>query len=437
MAESTRRSARFSVRSKLLGQLLLENGDIKAEDIAQAISTQEEVGGMVGKILREQKSCDELAIGQALQKQVQVTDIRCEDVMVDPGMATLVPRDICETEKLCPFERLGGLLCVVMANPLNRKAITKIEYQSNLKVKSFKSPWLKIYELINRTYGETVPEAGDTGEQLAVEGAPVEPETGIALPIDQPADAGLDLALAENYPAAAASAPRTPVQARRPERKPEAPSARAVVKGMESLDEGHAEVIETNARGLTKRPAKPQKPAPLWPKAAEKKAKVNVDLDKLDLSSGEMIKDAEEGMVELYESAPVNKPLARHAGKIVALKMMRDSYFYMGGRAPAERTEEFLNLLESLPAAEVVAQSIGEYESDTAPSAEAAGAVTPPQHGGALELRQAPSMPMAAVPLEEAEFQKAAAQLVEDPVGEWDWQTAAPGPLPVLQYDEN
>jgi hypothetical protein len=44
---------------------------------------------------------------------------------------------------------------------------------------------------------------------------------------------------------------------------------------------------------------------------------------------------------------------------------------------------------------------------------------------------------MAAVPMAELEFQRHISKLGEDPVGEWDWQFFAPGPVAVQEYEEN
>jgi len=150
------------MRSKQLGQLLLENGDVQAEQVASALKQQESQGGLIGQILQEMGACTGQAVAASLLKQVQVTDIKCEELAVSPEVAELVPRETCESERLCPFERLGNLLCLVMANPLNRKAITAIEEKTRLKVKSFKSIWAPINELIQRTYAaaEEAPAEG-------------------------------------------------------------------------------------------------------------------------------------------------------------------------------------------------------------------------------------------------------------------------------------
>lgn len=462
MADATRRSTRFSMRSKQLGQLLLENNDVQAEQVAKALKIQEQQGGMIGVIMREQGFCDENAIAAALLKQVQVTDVRCEELAVAPDVAQLVTREMCETEKLCPFERLGNLLCVVMGNPLNRRAITQIEEATHLKVKSFKSVWPKINELIQRTYSEenlaaagmegvneadaTIAEINlnqDGGEGAVLSDAPAGLEDA-APPLQlENAEAPIELSPEEPGAAAAAVAPAVKAPAARRQPQPAAPTE-PKIHGIDNLNEDAAVVIETNRRGLTKRTARaddePVKPRP------EKRAKVNVDLDALDLSKGEVVRhadDAPEGMEEIEYTPFDNKPLQRHAGEIVALTMVPDGHFYSDGKAPGRnRSDELVQLIETLPVAEVVAQSIGEYEAKQAEAKKAAAkpvekpVLKPSVASRPLELQPAPADVLTAVLISENDFKRLTNHMAEDPIGEWDWHFAAQGPVPVLTYEE-
>jgi len=503
MADSSRRSTRFSARSKLLCQLLLENGDVRAEQIAQALKLQEQQGGPVGQILQDLDACSAQAIAAALLKQVQVTDIRCEELQVRPEVAELVPRELCEAERLCPFERLGGLLCLVMGNPLNRKAILQIEERARLKVKSFKAPWPKILELIQRTYegegpalperpaGAAVPEglkpgaesvAGDDelappmaleepqpAEEAPLAEAPPEeeapatealPDEG-ALPADDLRDRGTALA-EEPQPAAEPQA----VEAQQPEsweepapagivpvpesllsgsgarrvREPEPPPV-PKVEGLENLDESHAEMVETRERGLGRRGRKAEAPAAGTAEPQpEPKAKINVDLDRLDFSAAEAVAveaRGEEAMEKVAPAAPASPPSTPGFTK---LETVPDSYFFEGGSAPAAgRPEELLDLLGSLPIAETVARSIDEYESQIAPQAAPAAPAQKPAVPAAkpTELGSTLAAPAAALPISEADFHQAAVAMVEDPVGEWEWEYTAAGPLEVVDYEEN
>src|SRR5437763_1624708 len=99
MADSARRSTRFSMRSKQLGQLLLENGDVQSDQIADALKQQEQSGGLLGQILQQSGACSDQQIAAALLKQVQVTDIKCDELAVPPEVSQLVERSFCEAER--------------------------------------------------------------------------------------------------------------------------------------------------------------------------------------------------------------------------------------------------------------------------------------------------------------------------------------------------
>ncbi|MBI3831921.1 MAG: hypothetical protein HY291_20535 [Planctomycetes bacterium] len=459
-APSSRRSSRFSMRSKQIGQLLQEANEVKAEHIAKALKIQEQQGGLIGQILRSMGVCKPSAVRDSLLKQVQVTDIHCEDLTPEPTVLGMVSKEQCETDKLCPFEAVEGLLCIVMGNPLNRRAINAIEEATKVKVKPFKAPWPKIKEMIDRSYTDEnmaaaasapTEEASDSDEAPAIEELDAEPPAEIPAPDF----GGPTEAVAVEEPAADEETPPEP------ESQPE-----DLIEGLDTLNDGNAEVIETDGRGLTrkkKEEVEEEAPKPKAPKIA----KVNVNLDELDLNEasevvGEEDEEEEEQLEEITgEAAPAAakpKPAAASAPKIEALaafSAVPDAYFYEEGAAPeegSERTEELLELIQQLPVAEVVAESAADYRAAqekkaktpapkpaAAPalkaSAKPAAAAAPAKKEVAVEHTAAPKEPVTAVALSDSEFNALVAALEPDPVGEWDWQYAAPGPVLVEEFE--
>ncbi len=441
------------MRSKQIGQLLLENGDVQSEQIASSLEQQEQSGGMIGQILQNNGFCSAEAIAAALLKQVQVTDIRCDELTVQPDVAELVSREFCEAEKLCPFERLGTLVCVVMGNPLNRRAISQIEQNTHFKVKSFKSVWPKIKELIERTYDAQPAEGGE----IQLEGGQQQ-EFDIDAPvIELPAPPQEDSLLGEPEQPMEIQEPEPVPQPRaqpaarihRPAPPPQAPDLK--IKGIDDLNEDNAEVIETNRRGLNARPRQTPADEPAPRPKPVKVAKVNIDLENFDINSGEVVKTGgidDDANLEEIAFDGVTHP--------VPLKVVHDSYFFENGKAPlGERSDELLLIIGELAVATTVAQSIGELREQ-----QAANPVKPPKApartstAGAqavaaaaasatavadrpLELQPSPVAVMQAVPIPEIEFQRFTQKLGEDPVGEWDWQFAASGPIAVTAYEEN
>ncbi len=477
--DQTRRSSRTSMRSKQLGQLLAENGDVSSEQVQQALKAQEEQGGMLGAILQRMGACGADAVGHALAKQVQVTDIQCEDIGAVEDTARLVPYDFCLKEKLCPFERLGGLLCVVMSNPLNRKAILDVESMTRMHVKAFKAPWAKVHELIEREYagpgpGIAKPPARQAAplEELSFEleepGPPPvrsasHEKTASAQPVSKPAPAAekeplplddiiIPPTAPDDMPAGPTGILEIPMDsiAVPTYNTPAPPTPRMVqppqhgeIKGLDTLGSRDAELVDIARRrplGAAKAPPK---------KAAPKVAQVNVDLEHFDQSAdAEMIETVEhpasEAMDEIEHGAFEPGASRVSAGVLVAMKIVPDTYFY-AGTAPknAPRSDDLLDIIEALPVAEIIAESIADFE-----RMKMGGKVSITESGkfsltgtasagkSRVDLQRAPATPMAAIRLGEGEFQKLTLMMVEDELGEWEWNVASTGPIAVEAFEE-
>ncbi|MEI6232118.1 MAG: hypothetical protein WCT04_03645 [Planctomycetota bacterium] len=478
------------MRSKPLGQLLVENGDATSEQVSQALKAQDKEGGLIGGILLRMGACRADAIGHALHKQVQVTDVQCEEMNGSDAAVKLVSKEICTREKLCPFEVLGNMLCVVMANPLNRKAILEIEAASRLKVKAFKAPWPKISDLVERSYSG--------GSAKASVKAPLPPLEDLSFELDdEPV----------HTPAVKAPAPtvKAPIPAARPAHDPHTaqtkspddfepmpldlddiiipasdpddesagahgildvpdetiplpsnaathysakmiqPPTEPKIKGLDDLDFTGGELVDIAKR-------KPNAGVKTIPKRAEPRvAKVNVDLEHFDhAAAGEVIDDKphhEQDVMDEIQHGDVEAGDSRQSvGVLVALKIVPDSYFYAGS-APknAPRSDDLMDIIEALPVAEVVAESISDFERSKAhpdrnPTNESGSlkAMTGTAMAGKsrVDLQRAPATPMAAIRIGEGEFQKLTLTCIEDECATWEWNVASTGPVLVDTFEE-
>jgi hypothetical protein len=467
------------MRSKQLGQLLIESGDATPEKVAQALKTQDAHGGLLGSILQQLGACTPEAISHALAKQVQVTDVVCEELSVLPEVTDHVQKDFCLREKLCPFEMLGNLLCVVMANPLHRNAVLDIESKSHLKVKAFKAAWPKINDLIERAYSpQPAPLAledisldlqDEPSAHAAPAARPAPNLTPKSIPptrtahvaptahIDEPLILEDDIIIPPSQPEGQPAGPTgileipmdatipVPSQAAIPMPKFGHSPVNPKIKGLESLDSGDAELVD-----VAKRKSESGRTA-MVKRPDTKKAQVNVDLDSFDHSGeGEIIDTSvppETEAIYEIEHGGLEPGAPREAGEVlVVLKLVPDSCFYTG-TAPknAPRADDLLDVIEALPVAEVVARSITEYEMQesgafVAGAGDSSKMVAPAGLGmvgkSRVELQRAPATPMAAVRLGEGEFVKLTLMQVEDEAGEWEWNYASPGPVPVETFDE-
>src|SRR2546421_10291282 len=60
-------------RGNEIGQVLLQMGAIRPEQLREALRIQQETGGLIGAILDRMGACDSHAIAQALIEQVQLS----------------------------------------------------------------------------------------------------------------------------------------------------------------------------------------------------------------------------------------------------------------------------------------------------------------------------------------------------------------------------
>ena len=104
-----------------------------------------------------------------------------------------------------------------------------------------------------------------------------------------------------------------------------------------------------------------------------------------------------------------------------------------------------MDVIEALPVAETVAESITDYERQQsaggdAPGSDSGGVIalsgTAMAGKSRIDLQRAPSTPMAAVKIGEGEFQRLTLMQSEDHCAEWEWQYASTGPVMVDAFED-
>ncbi|MFH1378386.1 MAG: hypothetical protein ABIH86_06515 [Planctomycetota bacterium] len=151
MAKTSSRAT--SLRSKNIGAILTGMGVIDDSQIEKALKIQKQKPALIGQILIKLGYLKEADLVAALNQQFNVTDIVVSQIPVNPIAVKKVTREDCLSFKLLPFELLNNeMLCVAMANPLNRRATAKIESDTSLKVKPFKCPWNDIKTRMDQVF---------------------------------------------------------------------------------------------------------------------------------------------------------------------------------------------------------------------------------------------------------------------------------------------
>lgn len=151
---------------KQLGELLLEKEIITEEELKEALEIQKKQRrGLLGQILIERKYVTERDILTVLSAQYGFPYLPLSNYSISPELLKLVPENVAKQYYVLPVERIGNILSVVMADPLNRAAIDDIGYLTGCKVEVFITTALEITKALAQYYPRHLP---STKEDLAV-----------------------------------------------------------------------------------------------------------------------------------------------------------------------------------------------------------------------------------------------------------------------------
>ncbi|MFN2544991.1 MAG: GspE/PulE family protein [Actinomycetota bacterium] len=110
-------------KKKQLGQILVEEGLITAEQLQFALKEQEQVPKSIGRILIDHRMIREVDLVRALAMQVGLEFIDLTDTPPDPTVAALIPESVAKRYRAIPFGERDGKLLVAMSDPANVYAL--------------------------------------------------------------------------------------------------------------------------------------------------------------------------------------------------------------------------------------------------------------------------------------------------------------------------
>ena len=140
-----------------LGQVLLQRGVITNQQLSEALQIQKEQGGLLGEILTRLGFTKEEDIAQALAIQHDLPYLPLDNYEVDTELVKLVPETLARKYYLLPVDKMGDILTVVMANPMDENAIRELEQRTKCKIEVFVATYTEIKEAIQRLYVQSKP----------------------------------------------------------------------------------------------------------------------------------------------------------------------------------------------------------------------------------------------------------------------------------------
>src|SRR5918996_2688211 len=120
---------------KDLADVLLEEGLITADQLAQATAEQERLGRSLGRVLIDLGLVKEADLVAALARQVGLDYVDLGDQQIDPAAASLVSDQVARRYRILPIGFEDSRLVVAMSDPSNVFALDDIRTITGLEVK--------------------------------------------------------------------------------------------------------------------------------------------------------------------------------------------------------------------------------------------------------------------------------------------------------------
>lgn len=156
-------------RKKRIGELLVEEGLVTEDQLAEGLRLQSTQGCKIVEALIALGHLDAPNFARFLSKQGGMPSIDISRYEISKDIVNLVPRDFAVKHEVFPIDKMSSLLTLGMVCPLDSTAISELEQITGLRVKPILCGAEDIRAAIRRYHGEPQPEQKDIEPSVAAE----------------------------------------------------------------------------------------------------------------------------------------------------------------------------------------------------------------------------------------------------------------------------
>jgi type IV pilus assembly protein PilB len=136
-----------------LGEILLKENLVSADQLKQAIEHQKANGGRLGNSLVKLGFLSDDEVTAVLSRQYGVPSINLSYFEVDPSVIKLIPMETAMKYQILPLSRVGSSLTVAMVDPTNVFAMDDIKFMTGFNIEPVVASETAIMEAIKKHYG--------------------------------------------------------------------------------------------------------------------------------------------------------------------------------------------------------------------------------------------------------------------------------------------
>jgi hypothetical protein len=141
-------------KAQKLENVLLEMGIITQEQINQVYELEKKEGGFFAQNIIKLGLLGAEDLVSIMVTQFGFPYLQLENYEIDPEIVKLLPKDIAQKYSLIAIDKIGNILTIAMADPLNAKAQDKVRKITNLNVETFISTFSEIEAALAKNYAE-------------------------------------------------------------------------------------------------------------------------------------------------------------------------------------------------------------------------------------------------------------------------------------------
>ena len=124
----------MATQRRMLGEILVENGLINEEQLAQVIEEQQHTKEKIGKILVRLGFINDEQLMEALEFSLGIPRVRISQMELNPDIVKMLPTTMLSKHKILPLSVNQGRMTLIMSDPLNYHAIDDVRILTGMDV---------------------------------------------------------------------------------------------------------------------------------------------------------------------------------------------------------------------------------------------------------------------------------------------------------------
>ena len=161
-----------------IGELLLKEKRITAQQLQEALNYQRQNGGKLGANLVKLGYVKDEEITALLSKQYGVPSIALAEFEIDPAVIKLVPAETARKYQIVPLSRAGATLTIAMTDPTNVFAMDDLKFMTGYNVEPVVASETAVLDSIDKYYGSGGGPAATSASRGGAAAAPPPPPQG-------------------------------------------------------------------------------------------------------------------------------------------------------------------------------------------------------------------------------------------------------------------